>query len=226
MQEEFETPETTITMQCFHCGNQTVGTILFQYERVDEEDSRREFFKKNTSLKWFLMKCENCGKPTFLQSIQIQEAKGSQAYYGTGSLKTTSQRSDVLYPGSKVPLTQLPKQVEGKYMEALRVSVISPSACAVQVRKTLEAICQHENAQGKVLADKLKNLAEIGRIPEPLVNVAIHLRQLGNLGAHFDEDEVTKDDVQIILDFVELLLEYLYVAPAKIEAMQKRLNKH
>ncbi len=76
-----------------------------------------------------------------------------------------------------------------------------------------------------MLADKLKSLADTGRIPQTLVDVALHLRQLGNLGAHFDEDEVTEKDVLIILDFVELLLEYLYVAPAKIEAVKKRLNK-
>src|SRR5260370_2055867 len=133
--------------------------------------------------------------------------------------------TNILYPMSKTPLTNLPEVIEKKYAEALKVSTISPSSCAVLVRKTLEAICRHEHASGRVLADKLKNLADSGRIPQTLANVALHLKQLGNLGAHFDEEEVTVKDVPVILDFVELLLEYLYVAPAKIEAVKKGLNR-
>lgn len=76
-----------------------------------------------------------------------------------------------------------------------------------------------------MLADQLRSLADSGRIPRTLADVALHLKQLGNLGAHFDEVEVTEEDVPIILDFVELLLEYLYVAPAKIEAVRTRLGR-
>jgi hypothetical protein len=46
-----------------------------------------------------------------------------------------------------------------------------------------------------------------------------------NLGAHDAEDDVTEEDVPIILDFLEAILEYLYVATAKIAAVQARLSK-
>ena len=38
-------------------------------------------------------------------------------------------------------------------------------------------------------------------------------------------DDVTEEDVPIILDFLEAILEYLYVAPAKVAALQVRLTK-
>lgn len=53
------------------------------------------------------------------------------------------------------------------------------------------------------------------------------IRQIRNLGAHADEDddEVTEADAPLMLDFLTAILEYLYVAPAKIAAVQSRLNK-
>ena len=92
------------------------------------------------------------------------------------------------------------------------------------IGRTLEAVCNHENAQGRNLAQKLNDLAQKDKIPNTLVEMAQQLRELRNLGAHEAEDEVTETDVPIIIDFVEAILEYLYVAPAKIEAVRTRLS--
>ena len=46
------------------------------------------------------------------------------------------------------------------------------------------------------------------------------VEELRNLGAHDAEDEITEADVPIILDFLEAILEYLYVAPARVAAVQ------
>jgi hypothetical protein len=54
--------------------------------------------------------------------------------------------------------------------------------------------------------------------------MAQQLRLIRNLGAHNAGDEVTEEDVPIILDFLEAILEYLYVAPAKIEVVRQRLK--
>jgi hypothetical protein len=62
-------------------------------------------------------------------------------------------------------------------------------------------------------------------IPQTLAEMAQQLRQIRNLGAYDANDEVTEEDVPIIMDFLEAILEYLYVAPAKIAAVQARLKK-
>ena len=214
-----ETSEFDVVMLCDHCGKRTTFHIRSHYthtEHMEEDFEHAETFIYTT---WYIMQCTRCSKPVVTQVNKSSKRGVIKAW--EDSLPSV----EVLYPTGKTPLTNLPEVIERKYAEALRVSNISPSSCAVLVRKTLEAVCKHENAPGKVLADKLKNLADTGRIPQTLVDIALHLRQLGNLGAHFDEDEVTETDVLIILDFVELLLEYLYVAPAKIEAVKQRLNK-
>lgn len=120
-------------------------------------------------------------------------------------------------------MTNLPIDIEKKYKAALKVRNIEPNACAVLVGRTLEAICNHEAAPGRTLADKINNLLNSNRLPQTLAEMAGQLRQIRNLGAHDAEDEVNKDDILVILDFLEAILEYLYVAPAKIEALRTRL---
>ena len=63
------------------------------------------------------------------------------------------------------------------------------------------------------------------RIPPLLADMAHLGRKFGNLAAHFAKEQVTEDDISAMLDFVEAILEYLYVAPAKITVVQERLKK-
>jgi len=132
--------------------------------------------------------------------------------------------TDIVYPSTKTPLTNLPPLIENRYQAALKVRNIEPSACAVLIGRTLEAVCKHEKAVGRTLADKIDNLLQLNRIPKTLAEMAGQLRQIRNLGAHEAEDEVTEEVVPIILDFLEAILEYLDVAPAKIEALRTRLE--
>jgi hypothetical protein len=73
--------------------------------------------------------------------------------------------------------------------------------------------------------EKLNYLAQKGRIPKTLAEMAHQVRLLRNLAAHDAEDEVTEKDVPIILESLEAILEFLCIAPAKIEAVRARLNK-
>ena len=90
---------------------------------------------------------------------------------------------------------------------------------------TLEAICEYEQARGSSLAERLNHLVAEERIPKTLAEMAHHLRPLRNMGAHLTEEEIHPEDVPVIIDFVEAILEYLYVAPAKIRAVQERLGR-
>lgn len=205
---------------CLHCGVVTMLRIRTEHVyAVNKEDYRGTADIKR--IKWSLLQCPECLQPTLIEAHQVTKRE----YPGGNSWKTTTEAMRALYPSEKQVSPSLPEPVSKLYAEAIKVKLLSPSSCAVLVRRTLEAVCQHENAPGRTLADKLKNLASAGKIPQTLVDIALHLRQLGNLGAHFDvNDDVTIQDVAIILDFVELFLEYLYVAPAKIQAVKDRLN--
>jgi hypothetical protein len=91
------------------------------------------------------------------------------------------------------------------------------------VGRTLEEICNHEKAPGKVLAEKIESLAASGRLPQVLADMVTNLRLLRNLAAHANENdyEIKEEDVPIIRDFIDTVLEYLYIAPEKIKKAER-----
>lgn len=201
-------------MLCGHCGNKTSLVSRGGYEHKEPawDFENDKWVSKKTS--WQVFECLTCSKPTLIEYD-----------FGLDETDIDNWKDIVIYPTSDTPLTNLPQKIERAYTAAIKVKNIEPNACAVLVGRTLEAACNHEEAQGRSLAQKLNYLAENGRIPNTLAVMARQLKELRNLGAHDAEDEVTEQDVPIILDFLEAILEYLYVAPAKINAVQARLTR-
>jgi|SRR5215469_12360217 len=207
-----ESDANGILSKCEHCGNHTILYVRAEYEYTDDhEESGCGPIEHVT---WWILECAACSR------ITVEEHHALD--YGN----VFEGNSSIHYPPTKLSLDYLPDVVRKAYMAARKVRNVEPNACAVLIGRTLEAACNQENAQGRVLADKLKFLANSGRIPDTLVEMAQYVKELRNMGAHNAEDEVTEEDVPIMLDFLEAILEYLYVAPAKIEAVRARLKKH
>ena len=205
---EADTKKTEkIIRKCGHCGSvRELGL------RVTYTDSwYYPEFEVRGYTTWSILQCPACLKPTL------------EEY----SLTDTDNFPDeqTLYPSANAFETNLPLKIAREYVSALRVRDLSKNACAVLIRRTLEVICEHEQAKGKSLNEKIQDLATSGRIPQTLADMAHLSRKIGNFGAHVLEYEITKSDLTIMIDFVEAILEYLYVAPAKIRAVQTRLDK-
>ncbi len=199
-----------VAIRCGHCGDMTSCNVKASYRYfVKSEDN----FKYDATHTWFLLQCSLCLRPVLVEYIDC----GSEVENDT-ILLFPVERSLKEYASS------IPMSVRKAYLAALKVQKIESNAFAVLVGRTLEVVCKHEKAKGKVLAEKIMDLANSGRIPKILADMAIQLRQLRNLGAHADEDEVNSEDVQSIREFVDAILEYLYVAPAKIAHLQARLD--
>jgi hypothetical protein len=215
---------------CGHCGKsavfheRAVGTLRGE-EPLDPWKATQWDFQ--TVVTWRVLECASCDKPTLVEETVEHNLDGSRADT-TIYTYISSAETRVLYPDAtaKNILTNLPTAIEKAYRGALAVQDIEPNLCAVAVGRTLEAVCNHENVKPGKLAARLSILASTGRIPTILAEMANQLKQLRNLGAHVDNlDEVAARDVPIMLHFVEAILEYLYVAPAKIAALQARLAK-
>jgi len=226
---EIEMADTKRAMQCGHCGEHPAflergecrqhGDVLVD---PDKSGYQYEFWQKITT--WRVLECTLCERPTLVQELvsyhfDFDDVEGRVR-------KVESAETVILYPQAptRTILIDLPQTVEKAYRTALDVQT-SPNAFAVLAGRTLEAACNHEKAPGRDLASKLNHLANSGHIPQTLGEMAQQLRLLRNLGAHDAEDEVNQDDVPIILDFLEAILEYLYIAPAKINAVKARLAK-
>lgn len=213
---------------CGHCGS-TTGLItrdVYEHKEPDYDLHNDEWiFKKNAC---HIFECSTCSKPTLIEydygldSIDIKDWKGFVIY---PPVDVEDWKDLVIYPTANIPLDNLPKKIERAYTAAIKVKNIEPNACAVLVERTLEAACNHEQAQGRTLAQKLNYLAENGRIRYELAKMACGLKELKNLDAHDDEGEFTEKDMPIIIDFLETILECLYVVPTKIEVVRAWLTK-
>jgi hypothetical protein len=121
-------------------------------------------------------------------------------------------------------LDGLPPKVAKAYSAALRVQAVEANAYAVLIGRLLEIIAIEEGIEGRGLAAMLGGLVKAGRIPPVLAEMGDQLRQIRNLAAHAAADEVTDADVPAIADFADAIVEYLYRAPAKVEAVRARLS--
>jgi hypothetical protein len=92
-----------------------------------------------------------------------------------------------------------------------------------QIRRLLEFICNDQGASGKTLFDKLNHLTSKGIFPGYFANITDLLRRVGNMGAHAMPEDVSVWDAELIDDFFRSVIEYVYVAPAKIKRMRERL---
>lgn len=204
---------TILTTWCGHCGQWTsfkervstrfTASIPPPIGDVDGKVTEQQGI-------WRILQCTTCLRPALQQVGPGYDEKDART---------------ILYPVSKTPVMGLPEVIDRAYRAALRVRDVDPSAFALLVGRTLEAICKHENAGGPTLAAKLRKLVSSDKIPRTLAQMADQLRVIRNLAAHDFEDEVTEADADIALEFIEAILEYLYVAPAKIAVLQERLQK-
>jgi Domain of unknown function (DUF4145) len=108
--------------------------------------------------------------------------------------------------------------VRFSYQEALRLKAVSPNAFAIQIRRCLEALCDDRGASKGRLEKRLKELSFKGEIPPILAQITNALRLVGNVGAHDFEILLSAYDATVIHRFFRSVLEYVYLAPASINA--------
>ena len=115
-----------------------------------------------------------------------------------------------------------PEEVLKSYVEAVKCEESQAwMATVVMVRRTLEAVCKTFDPKIKIY-NGLKKLNEEGIISDELYKWADVLRDIGNVGAHVDDIEVTKQDAEDSLDFLEAILETLYYHRPKFALMDDR----
>jgi hypothetical protein len=215
-------------MLCGHCGKHSAFQV--RGEGAQHGDVLWDPYRAVTSghdgqtiTTWRVLECTVCNQPTLEQEVieyNFQHDENPSAHIDAANVT-------VLYPRTttKIALTALPPSIAKEYEVALKVQNISLNLCAVQLRRTLEAIFNHEKAEGKTLEQKVNYLLKSASIPPLLAEMAHLGRQIGNVGAHVDSNDVTEEDVIVLLDFTEVILVYLYAAPAQVTTVRERLKK-
>jgi hypothetical protein len=134
------------------------------------------------------------------------------------------QLAELEYPKDGRLNISVPQTIREVYFEAARIKELAPNAFAVQVRRALEALCEDRAAKGRTLADKLKDLSARAEIPPVLAEMTDVLRLIGNIGAHGIGESVHPLQANAIDEFFKAVIEYVYVAPAKLRAFKERME--
>jgi len=164
-------------------------------------------------VEWTLVQCHRCHEPT----LQARED------FGGGF--ADDHRPATVYPAPHRLSPSIPAGLRREWEEAetcLRAKAYA--ACTAMVRRTLEGTCADQGVSEKTLAKSLKKLAADGLVDETLAQWANALRIVGNRGAHYTGERVSREDAEDALAFAEALLDHIYVLRKRFEAFRKRLE--
>ena len=92
-------------------------------------------------------------------------------------------------------------------------------------RRTLEGTCADQGITRGSLAARLKKLHDKGTIDQTLTEWADALRVIGNVGAHYSETTVSRQDADDALAFAEALLDHIYVLRQRFDEFKTRISQ-
>jgi hypothetical protein len=148
-------------VQCRHCGNRAPMAVKAQFSDVrtfePPESAKHAMAPWDAGPVYELVKCPAC-------------AKINLATYHWDSMDPETQDYQLVYPVARDLPQGLPKRVESAYNAALSVRSVDANAFAVLLGRVLEMVCVDRGAEGRALADQLRDLAGKGEIPVKLVN--------------------------------------------------------
>lgn len=204
---------STVDINSIECGfcNQKNG-----YQTLDHK------VKKNSStgkaLTYNILQCENCGNYTFL--FWSSNAHGGR--FGRYDYRTLP------YPLSQVRAPDhWPADVQ-RYWKQAHGSIIANNwdAAALMARSALQCVMREQGAKGKNLYQEIEDLKTRGQLPEIMKDFAEEVRELGNDSAHpkVGMEETTEKDAKDVVEFLDIVLDYLYNLPKKINDYRSRRN--
>jgi hypothetical protein len=202
---------------CDHCGNISFKDLICE-DSIVEQEGNTIFIKHQ------FYRCTICNdvilKKTTLQLPDDYQGSKQHPYLVP---KGETVEEEQLWPASLSLPIEVPDRVRKIYEEA-RLVKRSPSSFVVQIGRALEAITKDKKAQGRTLNDRLNWLTNQEFLPPVLGQMGHINRILRNWGAHDAETEVELEDVEIVDEFFRAIVEYLYVAPAKVKKIQELVD--
>lgn len=135
-----------------------------------------------------------------------------------------------IYPRSravKFPI-YIPEQLRQDYEEAYSILDLSPKASATLSRRCLQGIIRNfHDVKPANLYNEIKQLE--GKIPASQYNVLHSLRQIGNIGAHLEDDvnlivDINKDEAEKLIKLLEHLFKVWYIDHHETENLYSSIN--
>lgn len=160
--------------------------------------------------------------------------KGKQPYRGTFDLEGggfsifkcpncrknfVGQYRRVVWPLPDIPVPEeLPRQIQIALIDAKKAHAVEADIAALLAARTTIVRMQRD-----LHVASLKELRENGRITEVLYRQADEVRLWANAFGHEDvPDMVEPADVDQLLTYLDILLDAVYVQPARLAALQAK----
>jgi len=156
-----------------------------------------------------LCRCTNCGDTImFLDDEMI---------FPKGSFRPTAPK-------------EVPDEIANDFNEACLVESLSPKAAGALARRCLQNLLHNQGIKKRNLNDEIEET--ISQLPSHLGNSIDAIRTIGNFAAHPMKYEnsgslvdVEPEEIEWILDVLEQLFDFYYVAPAKTKVKRENLNQ-
>lgn len=205
-----------IIEECRHCGNKTKLDILGNYQEFSNDYTDIQY-----KINWLLLKCCVCEQISFA-SIYIGE--DTQFMNCNGEIEC-SEIYKTRYPVETYQGTNVPDNVNNSFSSALKARYVDNVICLIALRRTLEIICKDNGATNGTLQSKILQLTKQGIFPKVINEASDILRLLGNEAAHGDDTEYDEHTINEMVNFTQIIIEYVYVIPYRIQKIKSKLGK-
>lgn len=200
----------TVKLVCGHCGNKTPHRIVFRHlnrKLFDETDEKKYYEEFETTA----VICGTCEGVSLLGDFKMN-LHGFIQFYPR------------LYPNSGKLGNGIPDNIQKIYSEIWSIKQTAPSAFVGQIRRALEYLCKDKKAKGKNLFEQLNSLINMKILPETIAEMTDLIRKVGNIGVHATEEDIDIWDADLIDDFFRTIVEYVYIAPEKVQRLKNRMS--
>lgn len=212
--------EFDVIRYCVHCGHGSPQKIVHEKDYISdwvEMDGDEVPLMHGI---YYVSMCVTCNNLLLYANDFIDE------YSKKYSKIELFRKANLLWPNvERLDTSSIPKEIIDIYSEASKIKFLSPGSFVVQIRRALEAICIDQGVMGgRTLHDNLRELTSIGKLPPLLSEVTNVIKVIGNAGAHVTENSICQSHAKIVDDFFKVVLEYLYVAPAKLKKFKEEIS--
>lgn len=147
---------------------------------------------------------------------------------GCLSLCTYSAQNNALYPALKLKgIEGLPEEISKYYQEAIRcLESKSPNGAVTLFRKTIHALGINYGLatknDSKGLYEIIKELHTNDHIVQKLRDALLSVKDIGNDGAHINDNEPDMDQANHIWQLMDTVLNSTVIADASLELLRTR----
>jgi hypothetical protein len=130
-----------------------------------------------------------------------------------------------VFPSVLINKTGVPAEIANAFDAAVKTKGIEPAICLLSLRRVLEMIAKNMDAKGETLEKKIEFLVEKKALPEMLNDACWIIRKMGNAAAHADDIKVHAYDVDKVIEYVAVIIEYLYSLPKRIKDAKAKIEQ-